>query len=81
VKESRIRQLSRQSCEKRGSQGVGRWAPGRQEIYQECINRFGKQEVVCRNDADVYNGNRIGATPFFYDLPECEEAFDYRRSE
>ena len=55
-------------------------APRRQEIYEECINRFGKEETVCRNDANGYNGNRIGGTPLFYDLPECEEAFAYRRT-
>ena len=54
-------------------------APRRQEIYVECINRFGKEETVCRNDANGYNGNRIGGTPLYYDLPECEEAFAYRR--
>jgi hypothetical protein len=56
-------------------------APRRQEIYEECINRSDKEEAVCRRDANGYNGNRIGGTPLFYDLPECEEAFEYRRSE
>jgi hypothetical protein len=55
-------------------------APRRQEIYEECISRYGKDEAVCRNDANGYNGNRIGGAPLFYDLPECEEAFEYRRS-
>jgi hypothetical protein len=55
-------------------------APRRQEIYEECINRPGKEEDVCRKDANGYNGNRIGGTPLFYDLPECEEAFEYRRT-
>jgi hypothetical protein len=55
-------------------------APRRQEIYEECINRFGKEETVCRNDANGYNGNRIGGTPLLYELPECEEAFAYRRT-
>jgi hypothetical protein len=56
-------------------------APRRQEIYEECINRSDKEEDVCRRDANGYNGNRIGGTPRFYDLPECEEAFDYRRTQ
>ena len=55
-------------------------APRRQEIYEECINRSDKDEGVCRRDANGYNGNRIGGTPLYYDLPECEEAFDYRRT-
>jgi len=56
-------------------------APRRQEIYEECINRPDKEEDVCRRDANGYNGNRIGGTPMYYDLPECEEAFDYRRTQ
>jgi len=43
-------------------------APRRQEIYEECIDRFGKEEAVRRNEANGYNGNRIGGTPLFYDL-------------
>jgi hypothetical protein len=56
-------------------------APRRREIYEECINRFGKEEDACRNEASGYNGNRVGATPLFYDLPECVEAFEYRKAE
>jgi len=56
-------------------------APRRQEIYEECINRSDKEEDVCRRDANGYNGSRIGGTPRYYDLPECEEAFDYRRTQ
>jgi hypothetical protein len=55
-------------------------APRRQEIYEECINRFDKEADACRSEANAYNGNRIGATPLFYDLPECVEAFEYRKS-
>ena len=55
-------------------------APRRQEIYEECINRSGKEADACRSEANAYNGNRIGATPLFYDLPECVEAFEYRKS-
>jgi hypothetical protein len=56
-------------------------APRREEIYEECLGRPGRDEPACRNEANGYNGNRIGGAPLFYDLPECEEAFDYRRSE
>lgn len=56
-------------------------APRRQEIYEECINRFGKEEDVCRSEANSYNGHRIGGSPLFYDLPECEEAYEYRKAE
>jgi hypothetical protein len=56
-------------------------APRRQEIYDECLGRADRDEAACRKDANGYNGNRIGGTPLFYDLPECEEAFDFRRNE
>jgi hypothetical protein len=56
-------------------------APRRQDIYEECINRSGKEADACRSEANAYNGNRIGATPLFYDLPECVEAFEYRKTE
>ena len=47
-----------------------------------CNNRFGKEAAVCRNEeANGYTGNRIGASFLFYDLPECEEADEYRKSE
>lgn len=53
-------------------------APKRSEIYQECIDKFKKSAEVCEKEADGYNGNRVGASPLFYDLPECEAAFEYR---
>jgi hypothetical protein len=56
-------------------------APRRQEIYEECLSRPDPGEAVCRNQANGYNGNRIRGAPLYYDLPECAEAFDYRRSE
>ena len=53
-------------------------APKRSEIYQECIDKFKKSAEVCEQEADGYNGNRVGRSPLFYDLPECEAAFDFR---
>jgi hypothetical protein len=55
-------------------------APKRQEIYNECINHFGKEEAVCRNEANAYNGYRIGGAPLYYDLPECVEAFEFSKA-
>ena len=52
-------------------------APRKKEIYQECIDKFKKSPEVCEEEADGFNGNRVGASPLFYDLPECEAAFDY----
>jgi hypothetical protein len=53
--------------------------PRREEIYQECINKFNKEEGVCRNEANAYNGFRVSGAPLYYDLPECVAAFDYRK--
>lgn len=55
-------------------------APKRAEIYQECVDKFKKSAEVCEQEAGGYNGNRVGATPLFYDLPECEAAFEYRNT-
>jgi len=59
-------------------------APRKLEVYEECINKFKKDEEYCLKQGDEYNGNRINAGPLFYDLPECEAAFkyhaDYRNS-
>ena len=54
--------------------------PKKAEIYQECINKFKRSIEVCEQEADGYNGNRVGRTPLFYDLAECEAAFEYRKN-
>lgn len=53
-------------------------APIRDDIYQECLEKKRGDEAYCRRDADGYNGDRIGGAPRFYELPECERAFDFR---
>lgn len=53
-------------------------APIRAEIYAECIEGRKGDEAYCRRYADGYNGERIGGSPRFYELPECEEAFRFR---
>jgi hypothetical protein len=55
-------------------------APKKAEIYQECIDKFKKSAEVCEQEADGYNGNRVGRTSLFYDLPECEAAFEYQKN-
>jgi len=55
-------------------------APRKAEIYQECIDKFKKSVEVCEEEASGYNGNRAGRTPLFYDLPECEAAFEYQKN-
>lgn len=52
--------------------------PRRAEIYQECVDKFKKDAAECKAEAAGYNGNRAGASPLYYDLPECEAAFENR---
>jgi len=53
-------------------------APVREQIYAECLRDRKADEAYCRRYADGYNGERIGGSPRFYELPECEEAFRFR---
>jgi hypothetical protein len=53
--------------------------PRKKEIYQECLHKFKKEDDVCKNEAKVYNGNRINGAPLFYELPACEKAFAFRK--
>lgn len=55
-------------------------APIRAEIYDECVNKQGKEPEYCRRYADGYDGTRIGGAPRFYELPECVAAFEYSKS-
>jgi hypothetical protein len=53
-------------------------APIREDIYKECLQKKRGDEGFCRRDADGYNGDRIGGAPRFYELPECQKAFEFR---
>lgn len=39
-----------------------------------------RSEANCQQDAASYNGNRPGASPMFYDVPACVEAFEFKRA-
>jgi hypothetical protein len=54
--------------------------PGKQDVFQECLEKK-KSVPLCKNEADKYNGARAGRGPLFYDLPECEIAFDYKKNQ
>ena len=56
-------------------------APIRADIYRECLEKKRGDEAYCRRDADGYNGDRIGGSPRFYELPACELAFEFRNRE
>lgn len=54
-------------------------APLKQKVFEECLEK-GREESVCKSEADEYNGARAGRGPMFYDLPECDEAFNYKKN-
>jgi hypothetical protein len=53
-------------------------APIREDIYAECLEKKQGDEAFCQRQADGYNGKRIGGSPRFYELPECQAAFKHR---
>ena len=53
--------------------------PLRLDIYNECLNKFKKDKKTCQEEADAYNGRRINGAPRFYELPQCEKAFNFRK--
>ena len=53
-------------------------APIRGDIFAECLEKKQGDEAFCQRHADGYNGNRIGGSPRFYELPECQAAFKHR---
>ena len=64
-----------QSCEAARERKL---APIREDIYSECLEKKQGDAAYCRRSADAYNGNRPGGAPRFYELPECEAAFNFR---
>ncbi len=52
--------------------------PMRKELYQECTEKFKKSTEECEKQANAYNGTRGNGSLMFYDLPECEIAFEYK---
>ena len=63
------------------SPGPRSWRPSGKKIYTECIDGRKGDEAYCRRYADGYNGERIGGSPRFYELPECESAFKFRNGD
>jgi hypothetical protein len=56
-------------------------APMRKQFVEECVaNKEMPNRKECERFYSDY-GNRMGGrAPLFYDLPECETAFQYRQS-
>ncbi len=53
-------------------------APIRADIFAECLDKKRGDEAFCRRYAAGYNGNRVGGSPRFYELPACQAAFEFR---
>lgn len=55
-------------------------APMRKQFVEECV---ANKEMPNREECERFYadyGNRMGGrAPLFYDLPECEAAFDFRQ--
>ena len=73
---SRIQQGLDAACEAARTE---RLAPLRRQYIDDCVRERGTDRAACERfyaDFGARSGNRA---PLFYDLPECEEAFNYRR--
>jgi hypothetical protein len=55
-------------------------APLREQSLQQCLTQGEKDQATCEAEAANY-GERVGIRQaMFYDLPECESAFNNKRS-
>jgi len=56
-------------------------APMRADFIEECVEKKQRPDRAACERFYADFGNQAGnRAPLFYDLPECEEAFEYRRS-
>ncbi len=56
--------------------------PIRAQAFNECMNSKLSTDTAedCKRKTSGANANRQGGSPRFYDLPECVEAFKYRKN-
>ena len=55
-------------------------APERKKYIEECVTRKQKPDRASCERFYADYGNRSGnRAPLYYDLPECEKAFEYRK--
>jgi hypothetical protein len=68
-----------QACE---SAREVRLQPLRAQAFNECMTakRSTNTAADCTRKSEDVNGNRLGGSPRFYDLPACEAAFKHRKS-
>ena len=55
-------------------------SPLRQQYIEECVEIKKKDRAYCERFYSDYGAKSGDRAPLFYDLPECVEAFEYRRS-
>jgi predicted HD phosphohydrolase len=55
-------------------------APMRQEYVEECIEKSWRDTEQCERFYSDYGTRTGNRAPLFYDLPECVEAFEFRKS-
>lgn len=54
--------------------------PLRQQYVQECVEKSYRDKAHCERFYSDYGARTGNRAPLFYDLPECMEAFRYRKS-
>lgn len=55
-------------------------APERQQHIDDCVQQKTKNQAECEGFYADYGARSGNRAPLFYDLPECEEAFAYKKS-
>jgi len=55
-------------------------APMRQQQIDDCVQKDKKTQAECESAFANYGARSGTRAPLFYDLPECEEAFAYKKS-
>jgi len=55
-------------------------APERKQFIDECAAKKEKDRVSCERFYSDYGSRSGNRAPLHYDLPECVEAFEFRKS-
>jgi hypothetical protein len=80
TREERKREAHQKQLDQRCEQArQKKLAPIREKFTRECINDGRDPDYCQKRHADY--GHRVGKRPpLFYDLPECVEAFEFKKS-
>jgi hypothetical protein len=67
------------ACEEAREQ---RLKPERERFVEECVTRKQKPDrASCERFYSDYGARSVNRTPLYYDLPECVDAFEFRKSQ